>query len=204
MMGSLRQWFGPSKEEVWRQLSSEMGADFVDQGCWKGQKVQAHRGQWTVTLDTFTVSTGKTHATFTRMRAPYVNPDGFRFTIYRKSIFSGIGKFLGMQDIEIGDPRFDEAFIIKGTDETRLRMLFSSDRVKELLDAQPEVYFQVRNDEGWFGPQFPEGVDELYFQVSGVVKDIDRLKALFDLFAEVLNQLCRIGSAYEDNPQVTL
>jgi hypothetical protein len=23
-------WFGPSKDEVWRQLSQEIGADFVD------------------------------------------------------------------------------------------------------------------------------------------------------------------------------
>ena len=48
------------------------------------------------------------------MRAPYINPEGFRFTIYRKGFFSGLGKLLGMQDIEIGDPEFDEAFIIQG------------------------------------------------------------------------------------------
>ena len=52
---------------------------------------------------TYTVSTGKTTIVFTRMRAPYVNPNSFRFTIYRKGFFSGIGKFFGMQDIEIGD-----------------------------------------------------------------------------------------------------
>ena len=55
------------------------------------------------------------------MRAPYVNPEGFRFTIYRKGIFSELGKLLGMQDIEVGDPEFDEAFIIKGNDEFKVR-----------------------------------------------------------------------------------
>ena len=55
------------------------------------------------------------------MRAPYVNPEGFRFTIYRKGFFSDLGKLLGMQDIEVGDPEFDEAFIIKGNDEDRVR-----------------------------------------------------------------------------------
>ena len=48
----------------------------------------------------------------------------------------------------------------------------------------------------------PEGVDELYFQVSGVIKDLDRLKELFTLFTETLDQLCRIGSAYEKDAWV--
>jgi hypothetical protein len=47
-------------------------------------------------------------------------------------------------------------------------------------------------------------VDELHFQVVGVIKDVDRLKSLFDLFAAVLDQLCRIGSAYKQEPGVTL
>src|SRR5208282_231930 len=96
-------WFGPSKDEVWRQLSQEIGAEFVEGGLGKGNKVQAHFGTWTITLDIYTVSTGDTHVTYTRMRAPYVNPEGFRFTIYRKGFFSELGKRLGMQDIEVGD-----------------------------------------------------------------------------------------------------
>ena len=37
-----------------------------------------------------------------------------------------------------------------------------------------------------------------------MIKDVERLKALFDLFAAVLDQLCRIGSAYKQEPGVTL
>ena len=48
-------WFGPSKDEVWRQLSQEIGAEFVEGGFWKGNKVQAHVGPWTITLDIYTV-----------------------------------------------------------------------------------------------------------------------------------------------------
>jgi len=47
-------------------------------------------------------------------------------------------------------------------------------------------------------------VDELHFQVVGVIKDVDRLKALFDLLAAVLEHLCRIGSAYRMSPDVAL
>src|SRR5271165_22032 len=125
-------WFGPSKDEVWRQLSQEIGAEFVEGGFWAstGSKVQAHVGPWIVTLDV-----GKSDedgkSPVTRLRAPYVNPEGFRFTIYRKGIFSDLGKLLGMQDIEVGAPDFDEAFIIKGNDESKVVRLFSDTRIRQ-------------------------------------------------------------------------
>ena len=91
------------------------------------------------------------------MRAPYVNPDGFRFRVYRHGLFSDLGKLLGMQDVEVGQPAFDEAFIIKGTDEGKLRQLFANPKILELIDAQKDIDFSVKDDEGWFGPSFPDG-----------------------------------------------
>jgi hypothetical protein len=197
-----RRLFGPSTRTVWRQLSEDINARYV--GGWSGAKVQATHGEWTVTLDSYVVPVGKAMMPFTRMRAPYVNPEGFRFTIYRRSIFSGAGTWLGMQDIEIGDREFDDAFVIKGTHEGRVRALFASPRVRELISAQPRLHLTVKDDEGWFGADFPDGVDELLFAVPGVIRDIDRLKQLYELFAETLEQLCAIGSAYERDPRVTL
>ncbi len=68
--------------------------------------------------------------------------------------------------------------------------------------AQPQIHLSVKDSEGWSGPSFPHDVDELHFQVLGVIKEVDRLKALFDLFAAVLDRLCQIGSAYEELPGV--
>ena len=204
-MGALRTIFGPSEEKIWKQLSSEINAEFVDRGFWKGGKVIAKVEEWTVMLDTYYQQAGQYGGTgYTRMRAPYVNKDGFRFTIYRKGLFSEIGKLFGMQDIEVGYPNFDRDFIIKSNAEDKVRMLFSNPRIRKLIQYQPAIYLQVKDDEGWFGTKFPEGVDELYFQVVGVIKDVDRLKSIYELFAETLNQLCHIGSAYEDDPNLIL
>ena len=201
-MGVLRRLFGPSREEVWRRLSEEIGGRYVD-GSWsKAGRVDVTHGEWTVTLDTYAVSNGKTVVVFTRMRAPYVNPEGFRFTVYRRSVFSGVGKWFGMQDVEIGDAEFDDDFIVKATDESRVRQLLSSTRLRELLRAQPSIHFSVKDDEGWFGAKYPEGVDVLSFVVGGVIKDVERLKTLFELFSVTLDELCRMGSAYESDPGV--
>ena len=203
-MGLLRQLFGPSQDEVWRQLSREMGGEFLDGGFWKGDIVTARVKDWIVTMDTYRVSTGKSSTTYTRIRAPYVNKDGFRFTLYRENIFGKIGKFFGMQDIQVGIPEFDNDYIIKGNNDYKVQMLFANPRIRELIQFQPNVYFQVKDDDGWFGANFPEGVDELYFQVVGVIKDIERLRSLFLLFSETLNHLCHLGSAYENSSSLSL
>lgn len=206
-MGLLRSLFGPSREEIWRQLSHQAGGQFIEGGFFKGSsKVLLSHGEWTVTLDTYTVSNGQNNSstTYTRMRAPYVNADGFRFEVYREGLFSGLGRMLGMQDVVVGHPMFDDEFVIKGNSESKLRDLFANGEIRSLITRQPKINLEVRDDEGWFGAQFPQGVDELRFSCVGVIRDVDQLHDLYDLFAETLDHLCHIGSAYEDDPRVQL
>jgi hypothetical protein len=204
IMSMIRKLFGPSKEEIWRKLCAETGAHYAQDGFWKGEKVMATHGQWTIVLDTYAVSTGKVTVVFTQLRAPYINPDGFRFSIYRRGFFRDIAKSLGMQDVEVGYPDFDRDFIIKGKDAGKLRALFGNERIRELISAQPEIHFEVKDNHRGWGSAYPPDVDELRFHVGGVIKDVERLKLLFELFAETLDQLCRIGSAYEEAPKVQL
>jgi hypothetical protein len=57
--------------------------------------VQVHVGPCIVTLDEGrSDQDGK--SLVTRLRAPFVNPKGFRLTIDRKGFFSELGKLLGM------------------------------------------------------------------------------------------------------------
>jgi hypothetical protein len=194
-----RSLFGPSKEQAWTRLAQEVEGRFLGGGLFSADAVQARAGDWIITLDTYTVSTGQASQTFTRLRAPYVNPERFHFRIYRSSMFSGLGKRLGMQDIEVGHEVFDRDFIIQGTSAPRVRGLFGNAKIRALIQKQPRIDLRVKDDEGWFQGKFPSGVDELYFVCGGVIKDMDQLRGLFELFAEVLNQLCHEGKAYEDD-----
>jgi hypothetical protein len=199
-----RRLFGLNYNDVWAALAREIDGRHSAGGWWSHGKVVADVGAWQITLDKHVVSTGKSHITYTRLRAPFVSNGGLRFDIYRKGVFSDLGKLLGMQDIEVGDAPFDEDFIVKGNDEPTVRRLLADPALRALLRAQPTLRLQVKDDEGWFGAHFPKGVDELHFQVMGVIKDIDRLKLLFDLFAHTLRRLCDIGEAEERPADVTL
>ena len=199
---SKRRWFGPSKAELWRQLADTIGGEYIESKWGTGDKVVATHGQWTFTLDTYVVPAGKTIIMFTRLRAPYINPEGFRFHIYRRGFFTELRKKLGMQDIEIGAEPFDHDFVIKSNDEERVKTLFADSGLRRQLSALPQVSLEVKDSEGWFGPSFPDDVDELFFSIAGIVKDVTVLQGLFGLFASTLDRLCEIGSAYADDPEV--
>lgn len=195
----MRDLFGPSKEEIWSQLAAQIGGQFTAGGWFGTDVVQAKVGDWILTLDTYTVSTGKSSVTYTRFRAPFANKDGFTFVINRAGPMTPVGKFFGMQDLEIGDPLFDQAFVIQSNNPGKVGSMLANARVRELIQAQPRIGFQVQDDQGWFGPSFPEGVDQLYFQVHGTMRDLGELRGLYDLFTEVLNTLCHLDSAYKDD-----
>lgn len=196
--------FGPSKDEIWSQIAADIGGEFIEGGFWGKDVLIFKHGEWQILLDTYTVSTGTTTITCTRMRAPFINKDGLYFKISREGFFSSIGKFFGMQDMEIGDTFFDKQFIIKGNNPEKIKLLLADDRIKELCQIQPKIQLSIKDDEGWFGTDFPEGVDELCFECVGVIKETALLKALFGLFCLILQRLVQIDSAYEDDPQVAL
>jgi len=197
--------FGPSKTESWTNLSNQIKAEFIKGNIFNTHKVIAREKEWTITLDTFAVHTGKATVPFTRMRAPFMSKDNFRFKIERRNFFSPIADFFGRKSLSTGNPDFDKHFVIKGSDEYKLKKLFSNEAIRELIMGQEDIHLEIKDDEGgWPNKRFPSDVDELYFQTSGIVKDVERLKLVFHLMKEVLNQLVTIGSAYDRNPNVTL
>lgn len=194
------KWLGPSRKEVWTRLAEEMSARY-EKRFWKGDRVLIDAPPWQFVLETVHID----KAVYTRMRAPYINADGFRFTIFRKHMFSRLVELMGFSDIAVGFEEFDRDFVIRGNDPVKVRQLFANSAIRNLLAAQPKVKFEVKDDDDFvFRKHFPADVDQLRFFVGGVIKDIDKLKLLYDLFAETLQELCRMGSAEEREPGIQL
>ncbi len=170
----------------------------------KGHRLETGFDNWRIILDTYTVSTGKSSTTYTRMRMPFVNKGDLRLKIYNAGVFSNIGKFFGMQDIEIGDAAFDEKYIIKANDDERVRQLFSSDMLKYIIDNHPKIHVEIKEVDKDLGNPVSDEVKQLYFQEVGVIKDIDRLKKLYLLFNEFIKQLIEIGAAVDESPMTKL
>ena len=202
-MSFLKKLFSSKRTEVWKQFGSEIGAEFIEGGFWKGDKVIKKFKVWTIVLDYYVHSNEGQHE-YTRIRAPFISKDKFRFTIYRKGFFSGIGKMLGMQDIEVGYPDFDRDFIIKSNDEIKIRSLFANQKIRELIQAQPKMHLQIKENKRGLFKKLPNEFTEIYFQEINIIKDINRLKLLFSIFEEVLDYLCYLGSASKEDPHINL
>ena len=51
---------------------------------------------------------------------------------------------------------------------------------------------------------FGKGMHELSLEARGEIKNLDRLKELYELFGETLQQLCRIGAAADRDPGIVI
>ncbi|MCJ8330071.1 MAG: DUF3137 domain-containing protein [Lentisphaeria bacterium] len=214
-MALLRHVFGPSKDEIWSQIATDIGGIYEEGGFLGTDTLQYKSGEWLISLDTITESSGNTigpgdghHQSHTqvhtRMRAPFINKDSLQFKIYRESIFSPIGKMLGFQDVIIGDPLFDDSFIIKSNNEEKIKQLLNDDSLKSLITKVPDICFEIADDDGFFADDFPDGVDQLLFTYDGEIRDKTLIRDLFDLFTCTLERLVQIDSAYEDDPGIQL
>jgi len=207
-MNFFKSLFGPSRDEIWTALLAQIGGEVIPGSLWKGKRLQVRAREWTVTLDEYQVPVmvGKVHTsvTHTRMRAPFPNPSGFRFSIHRSTVFSYLGTLLGMQDIHVGHPEFDATFVIKGNNEDAVQQLCGSERLRALVVAQPKFQLSIQDDDGWFGAEYPAATDVLVFDVADRIREVERLKGLYDVFAETLHGLSKMGVAGSGTGGVSL
>lgn len=197
-MSQRRSVFTEYKEQIWTQLSEKIGGRFEHPEL-RDAKIIAQVGPWTLTLDTERVLAGYDHAVFTRIRAPFINPESFRFTVYESDVFSQLGSLVGLQDIQVGKPEFDARYTIKSNNPERVKQMLTHPGVQDSIQKLPTIYLTIKDDEGWFHETFPEGVDELYALLDGEITDLKALEEFYNLFASLLNFLTHTGSAYEND-----
>ena len=200
--------FGPSQNEVWSQIARDIGGEHIESGFWQEGSLRYRHSGWEILLDTYTEthSSGEstTSSTYTRMRSPYISRRNFSFKLYREGFFSGIGKLFGGQDIEIGDAFFDSEFIIKSNQPETVTQLLSNAELKRLIQQQPNIHLEIKDNDGFWQNRLPVGTRELYFRCDGVIKETRLLKSLFELFCQTLDQLVEVGVAAADPPNVRL
>jgi hypothetical protein len=189
-----KQLFGESQKDAWTRLANEIGGQLREGGWGSATAVHARLGGYDIVLDTYTVSTGKSSQTYTRVQAPFANAAGLRFRIHRASIFTGIAKAFGKQDIEIGVPDFDRDFVIQGNDEARVQQLLSDEALRAMIEAQPHISLGIDDGDGSiFSTKYGPLVDLLTLTQGGVVKDVPLLSGQFALFAVLLRAFQRNG-----------
>lgn len=175
-----------------------------DRGEWDGKVIRLREGPFVVTLDVHAEVAGFSSDVVTRFRAAFRNRGGFTFRIARHGILSRLVHRLSAHVLETGDPAFDAAFCLEGRPPERLLQLLASAPLRQALLDSPVDRVEVVEDEGWFGPEFPEGIDELFLEMPGRITALQQLEKMFEIFAELLSRLCQLDPGYADDPNLIL
>ena len=151
-------------------------------------KGKLHRASWferpSVTFDHGSTwvrvdihSTGGKHPThYTQVHIGWPEP-GFRMEVYPEGFFNRIGKFLGMEDVEIGSQDFDRDYIITSNNYGLLLETLTPEcqlAVESLRDlgSSHQIYVAVRNY-------------ELLVKKLGLIDDIATLLKLVELSLQI-------------------
>ena len=170
-----------AQQRAWGELAARTGLTF-EPGRFFGPvpHVTGTYRSRPLTLDTFTRGSGKHQHTYTRIVLYVDNPANVYLALYQESVFSKIGKFFGMADIQIGDEEVDRRFIIKSKPESFAASLFTSISLRQQL-----LQARVLNVEA-------DG-RELTFEQVGLLNDVEYLKFLFDLLCQLAERVEQVG-----------
>lgn len=60
----------------------------------------------------------------------------------------------------------------------------------------------INDGDGLLGDKLPYGIDELCFYDNRIIKDVNRLKELFELFKEIIITMIKFGIIIDMEPGV--
>ncbi|WP_341907063.1 hypothetical protein [Fluviicola taffensis] len=190
--------FGKNYESVWRKFANENNGSYVVGIGHHYDSVEIAYSNHQIIFDQYTLYQVVGHSSYTRdytrVRLEFRSPDNLQFRLTKQYLVDVIGKVFGAQDIQIGDKSFDWRFLVKGNDEFKVQTLFSNELVKRLILAHDDIHLQLMDQEGVFDEPIQEGCSMLYYLSETVVKNIDQLYALLELYKAVIDQLTKLGS----------
>lgn len=180
------------RDAAWRAVAARENGSLVER---KDSLKQVHfpHHNWDIVLDQYTVSTGNSSQTYTRLRSLVNARADFRFGLYRENFIVRVGKLLGLRDVTTGNPLLDRDYLVRTNDEDRIRRLVIGSHLPELLAQQPGGKLELVRFRGSWRNR-PENVSELRWLSTGVLRDPRRIELLVALFRETLDRLAAIGA----------
>ena len=120
-------------DAVWRAAADELGMHFRPGALFASRTIDGHIHGSHVRVDKITKNSGNHSESFTRYRVDHPQPLDLGLKLQREGFFSGVSKFFGTQDIEVGDPTFDDEVVVKGLDPNRVVQFLTPSRRLRVL-----------------------------------------------------------------------
>jgi hypothetical protein len=120
----------------------------------------------------------------TTFMAPAPSHVALRFALHEQGFMDEVGKFFGMEDIELGYPDLDNAFIIKTNQPDTLKSLLADPTIHQLLLKHKSCELRLHDDADETGPE-----TVLTFTKDEAILDISELRGIYSMLYLMLQKL---------------
>jgi hypothetical protein len=179
---------------IWQEFTKETNGIFTEGYSWNSDSTTIEYKQWKIIFDYYTLWSGKYSSKMTRVVAPIVLKDNFKFEIYNEGFIRKIEKLFGAQDIQIGYSDFDKAFTVKSNNEFKTKTLLRNKEIRSLIESQKITNIQICSTKGIWEEELPRGEYELSYFADGEIDDLEVLRLLLQLFKLMLDELFQMDS----------
>lgn len=127
----------------WSEVARTLEGTFTPKaGPWYARTalIEGRADGCPVRIDHYTVSTGKTSQTFTRVRAKAAAAGSLQLRVQPRHALSGLAEWLGFRELRTGDDAFDQAFVVRGKDPELVRAWLSPEVRAAMLQARAFVF----------------------------------------------------------------
>lgn len=113
--------------EQWGTFAHHRGLHLTPGSFFVHPSVTGVYARFHVDLRTVTRGSGDSSSTYTVMNINLPVQNGLVVSFYKEGFLSKLGKAIGTQDVQVGDPMFDEAFMIKSNSPPHVPHLLTPD-----------------------------------------------------------------------------
>jgi hypothetical protein len=137
----------------------------------------------------YTVGSGKNSTTYATARIVGFAGNAITFEVRKEGVISKLGKVVGIQDVRVGDERFDKLFFLKASDPDFIAVTFLPEirtefyRVWEELDAKGTIRL--------------DGEELRYDETGKIHNDAGRLR--FEAVVDLLTDLAKAVAVYRSS-----
>ncbi len=192
-------------EYVWRDFADTKGGQVVSDTSKENDPIICMHipveGTSThVTITPFAVK-GKSKTEGTSASLHYTPKEHFAFVIRTEKGIHQIGKAVGkLQDIQLGDQQFDHKYLIQGTDDGKVRNLFSDMKLRDLIlqNNLTELHLHSSGDDLPAEHKIPPGKHSVVYSHDQRLDKFDQLEAMFDILTSVVHRIGAIPALAPD------
>ena len=180
-MEKVKNFSAETEEALWQQLTNDLNAQKDILEYTARLQCQGKNILFNIDVDLGGGFEGGFETTTFSASVPGNNE--FNFHLYPQDWVNEIGKLFGMEDIELGIPELDKAFIIKTNQPEKLRTLFADPAVQTALIRYPSIHLKLAQAE------HDVDVNQLSAYFYEAITDPAKLREVYHLLSTLLDKV---------------